>query len=302
MITKHETNLANYNFDHGEMILVDKPFGWSSFKVVYKVKQALHVKKVGHSGTLDPYATGLLILATGKKTRELTQFLLMDKTYMGTITLGKTTISMDAETDVILERPIDGITEEDINRVKEEFLGQITQVPPMHSAVSVKGKKLYELARKGETVPRPPRTVTVYDFKIIKVELPEIHFEIRCSKGTYIRVIANDFGEKLGCGAYLSSLRRTKVGFFSVDDAFSTELFVQEAKKAFAHLKKPEVKKKPFVKKKAGFKPKKKMNPKFEKKNGEYKPHGEFKPKFRPKPKFRKGPGQPGQGNSDKKW
>jgi tRNA pseudouridine55 synthase len=297
MITKQEINLTNYNFDQGDLLLLDKPLGWSSFKVVYKVKQALHIKKVGHSGTLDPLATGLLILATGKKTKELTQFLLMDKTYTGTFLLGKRTASMDAETEVILERPTENITEEDILKTKDSFLGVIFQVPPMHSAISVDGKKLYEHAREGVEIKRSARPITIYDFKITKIEMPEVHFEIRCSKGTYIRVIANDFGEKLGCGAYLSNLRRTKVGYFSVDDAFAAEDFIKMASAAFAGKKKAAAKKKKFdSKQKFKSKPKLKNGNKIEKK---FKPKSNMKLKLRPKAKFRK---NTNHRNSDKKF
>jgi tRNA pseudouridine55 synthase len=250
MITKQATDLSVYNFEQGEEILIDKPFGWSSFKAVFKVRKAINVKKVGHSGTLDPYATGLLILCTGKKTKELTSFLASDKVYSGTFTLGKKTLSMDAETDVVLERPTENIEEKDILKARDAFIGKIFQMPPMYSALNHGGKKLYQLAREGKEVDRKLRVVYVHDFQITKIEMPLVYFEIKCSKGTYIRVIANDFGEKLGCGAYLSSLRRIKIGNISVDDAINADDFVDLAKKTVVIIKKKPIKK---------FKPKSKF-------------------------------------------
>lgn len=225
MITKATTDLSQIDFQSGEVLLIDKPIGWTSFKVVHVVRKLAQVKKVGHAGTLDPRATGLLILCTGKKTKEITKYQETEKTYTGTITLGKSTPSMDLETEVTEEKPVDGITPEMILTAKEDFTGEIMQTPPMYSALKVNGKTLYNLARKGKTVKREPRKVTVSKFEIIKVELPDIFFEITCSKGTYIRVIADDLGRKLGCGGVLSSLRRTRIGSFSVDDALKMDEF-----------------------------------------------------------------------------
>jgi tRNA pseudouridine55 synthase len=225
MITKETTNLSHCNFHSGEVLLIDKPIGWTSFKVVHIIRKLTGAKKVGHAGTLDPRATGLLILCTGKKTKEITKYQDGEKTYTGTITLGKKTPSMDLETEVIEEKSIEKITAEKILKMKETFTGEIFQIPPMYSALKVKGKTLYNLARKGKTVERQPRKVTVSKFEIVNVDLPEIHFEISCSKGTYIRVIANDLGEKLGCGGVLSSLRRTQIGAFSVKKALKMEEF-----------------------------------------------------------------------------
>ncbi len=225
MITKETVDFSRLDFQSGEVLLVDKPSGWSSFKVVYKIRKAAGVKKVGHAGTLDPLATGLLILCTGKKTKEINNFQSLEKTYTGVILLGKTSPSMDLETSIIKEMPIEEITGEDILSIRNLFLGKIMQVPPMYSAVKFQGKSLYKFARKGKSVKREPREVTVSKFEITKVALPEVHFEIECSKGTYVRVIANDFGQKLGCGGVLSSLRRTKIGSFSVEDAVNVEEF-----------------------------------------------------------------------------
>lgn len=221
MITKETTDFERIDFVEGEVILIDKPVGWSSFKVIRKIRQAINVKKVGHAGTLDPKATGLLIVATGKKTKSISKYQSLEKTYSGTITLGKTSPSMDEETEITSEKPFTHITDKMIYQVRDKFVGSIKQIPPMYSAIKYKGKNLYHLARKGKEVEREPREVVVSGFKILNINLPYIDFEITCSKGTYIRVIANDFGEKLGCGGLLSSLRRTKIGNYSVNDAFT---------------------------------------------------------------------------------
>lgn len=225
MITKATTDLSQIDFQSGEVLLIDKPIGWTSFKVVHVVRKLARVKKVGHAGTLDPRATGLLILCTGKKTKEITKYQETEKTYTGVITLGKSTASMDLETEVIEEKPVAGITEEIILGAKEEFTGEILQTPPMYSALKVGGKTLYNLARKGKTVKREPRKVTISKFEITKFDLPDISFEITCSKGTYIRVIADDLGRRLGCGGVLSSLRRTRIGDYSVNDALNIDEF-----------------------------------------------------------------------------
>ncbi len=230
MITKGTIDFSELDFQSGETILIDKPFGWSSFKVVHYVRKSANVKKVGHAGTLDPLATGLLIICTGKKTKEITNYQAREKEYTGTILLGKTSPSMDLETEIISEGSLENISDEMIYNVRNSFLGEISQVPPMYSAVKLGGKSLYKLARKGKTVVREPRNVTVSKFEI-KIALPEIHFEIKCSKGTYIRVIADDLGTKLGCGGLLSSLRRTKIGEYSVENAISVDDFVNRAQK-----------------------------------------------------------------------
>ncbi|MBI9071714.1 MAG: tRNA pseudouridine(55) synthase TruB [Melioribacteraceae bacterium] len=225
MITKKQTDLENVDFASGQVIIFDKDLKASSFSVVYKVRKTVKVKKVGHAGTLDPYATGLLILCTGKKTKEIYKYQDLPKTYIGRITLGKKTPSMDVETDVSEEKSIDGISEDKICKVRDSFLGTIEQTPPMYSAIKHKGKSLYKYARKGEEIKREPREVSIYDFELTKIELPDVYFKIKCSKGTYIRVIANDFGDKLGCGGYLTELRRTEIGDIKVEDAWKIEDF-----------------------------------------------------------------------------
>lgn len=232
MINKERADFTGLDFHKGEEILIDKPFGWSSFKVVYEIRNSIGWLKIGHAGTLDPFATGLLILCTGKKTKSISEFQDLEKTYSGTITLGKATPSMDLETEILSEKPFSHITEEQIYLLKEEFTGKIMQVPPMYSAIKQNGKNLYKLARKGKTVERQPRQINISGFNITKIELPLLHFEIICSKGTYLRVIANDFGEKLGCGGVLSSLRRSKIGDFSVENALSVEEFKERLNKS----------------------------------------------------------------------
>lgn len=229
MITKETISQNNADFQKGESILIDKPSGWSSFKAVYEVRKAAGVRKVGHAGTLDPMATGLLILCTGKMTKEISSFQDKEKTYTGMILLGKTSPSMDLESEISEEKSVEGITESDILAVRERFLGNILQTPPMYSALKVNGKRLYEMARKGKSVKREPREVNVSKFEITKIALPEVHFEINCSKGTYIRVIAHDFGQALGCGALLGSLRRTRIGEYSVDNALTPSEFAEFA-------------------------------------------------------------------------
>jgi len=223
MITNEVKDFSKIDFQNGEVILVDKPFKWTSFDVVNKIRRSLNVKKVGHSGTLDPLATGLLIVCTGKKTKELNNYQGLNKTYTGTMTLGIKTNSMDLDTEIIEKVDVPDFSEDELLKIRDRFLGEIEQIPPMFSALKKNGKPLYKLARKGKTVEREARKVTVHKFELKKITLPEIEFEIECSKGTYIRVIANDFGEALGCGAVISSLRRTRIGEFSIDDAINVE-------------------------------------------------------------------------------
>ena len=227
MVTKQTSDYSKLDFKTGEVLLIDKPHSWTSFKVVNKIRRAVNVRRVGHAGTLDPNATGLLILCTGKKTKEIYKYQDSNKTYSGIITLGLTSPSMDTETETKAHTLPEKLDEEQINNARDQFIGEIAQIPPMYSALKVDGQKLYKLARKGKTVKREPRRVTIYSFDILKIDLPDIHFEISCSKGTYIRVIANDFGEKLGCGGILSKLRRTKIGEYSVNDALEVDEFLK---------------------------------------------------------------------------
>jgi tRNA pseudouridine55 synthase len=231
MITRKTITEIEPDFVSGEMILLDKAIRKSSFDCVYKVRKAVGVQKVGHTGTLDPNATGLVIVCTGRMTKEISQIQNLGKTYTGIITLGNTTPSFDAETEFDSEKSFEHVSHEEILRARELFVGNILQMPPMFSAVKQNGKALYHFARRGVEVERKHREVCVSKFEIIKIELPDIHFEIACSKGTYIRVIAHDLGAKLGCGAYLKTLRRTKIGDHNVDDALTIEEFKEFAKK-----------------------------------------------------------------------
>ena len=225
MITRNTKSDYTPSFDLREIILIDKRIRKSSFDIVYKVRKATGVKKVGHAGTLDPMATGLVLVCTGRKTKEITQLLTVEKTYTGIISLGKTTPSYDLETFYDSEKGIDGITKEMIYEARAKFLGAQLQTPPMFSAIKQNGQALYHLARKGVEVERQPKEIFISKFEILKLDLPNVHFEITCSKGTYIRVIAHDFGEILGCGAYLRELRRTKVGEYDVSDAMNIDEF-----------------------------------------------------------------------------
>jgi tRNA pseudouridine55 synthase len=230
MIKKETNSLSSCDFYSGETILLDKPLNWTSFDVVSKIRNAIGVKKVGHAGTLDPMATGLLIVCTGKKTKEILTFQDLEKTYIGSILLGKKSKSMDLEMELIGDEDISSITDEDIYKVREMFVGNILQVPPMFSAIKFKGKSLYNMARKGKMIELKPREVSVSKFEILEIKKPYVKFEITCSKGTYIRSIANDFGEELGCGGVLNSLRRTAIGEYSVNDALSINEFISLTK------------------------------------------------------------------------
>ena len=223
-------------YKNGQVLLIDKPLTWTSFQVVNKlrweIRQRFDIKKikVGHAGTLDPLATGLLIICTGKQTKQIDTYQGQVKEYRGTFTLGGTTPSYDLETEIDNTFPTAHITEELLHETTKQFVGEIQQKPPIFSAIKKDGKRLYELARKGETIEIKERIVTVSSFEITKIKLPEVEFRIICSKGTYIRSIAFDYGKALNSGGYLSALRRTKIGNFSVDDAFSVEEFITNLK------------------------------------------------------------------------
>lgn len=222
IITKKNLSESGFDYENGNVLLIDKKQGFTSFDVVRKLMK-LTKMKVGHAGTLDPYATGLLVLCTGKLTKRINEFQEAEKTYEGIIELGKRTPSMDLETEFSEEKGIDGITLEQIEEVRKSFTGNIMQCPPMFSAVKHKGKALYHYARKGVEIERGEREIRISEFSLKEISLPEIYFNIVCSKGTYIRTIADDFGQKLGCGAYLKMLRRTKIGPFDVADALTID-------------------------------------------------------------------------------
>lgn len=214
-------------FEEGKVILIDKPLHWTSFDVVRKIRGAIRIKKVGHAGTLDPLATGLLILCTGKFTKKINEYMAQVKEYTGSFTLGAVTPTYDLESHPEKFKDINGITEKIIFNTTTKFLGEIDQVPPIYSAIKKKGTPLYELARRGEEVELQPRKIYIHSFEITGIQLPLVEFKIVCSTGTYIRSIAHDFGAALGCGAYLSSLRRTAIGDFKVEVAETVESFLQ---------------------------------------------------------------------------
>lgn len=202
----------------GSVILIDKPYEWTSFDALNKFRRYVKTK-IGHCGTLDPLATGLLICCTGKMTKQITGFQQQAKEYTGIICLGATTPTYDLESEPVDFKPYDHLTGAEITAATVPFTGPILQTPPIHSAIKKDGKRAYELARKGQEIKLEPRPVTITAFEITKIELPDVHFRVACSTGTYIRSLANDFGAALGCGGYLKALRRTKIGDFNVDDA-----------------------------------------------------------------------------------
>jgi tRNA pseudouridine55 synthase len=220
------------DFLEGQILLIDKPLTWSSFQAVNKLKYVLKRKydlpkkfKIGHAGTLDPLATGLLIICTGKFTKKITEIQAQAKEYTGTIVLGATTPSYDMETEVDATFPIEHITEALLLDTTKQFLGEIDQKPPVFSAIKKDGKRLYEHARAGEEVEIASRKTTIYEFEITRIALPEVNFRVKCSKGTYIRSLAFDFGKALHSGGYLSALRRTKIGDYSVENGITPDAF-----------------------------------------------------------------------------
>ncbi|EHQ25364.1 tRNA pseudouridine(55) synthase TruB [Mucilaginibacter paludis] len=223
------SKFRDFNFTQGELLLVNKPYNWTSFDVVGKIRNTLKPLKlkVGHAGTLDPLATGLLIICTGKLTKQIDTFQAEEKEYTGTMILGATTPSYDMETDVDETFDPGSLTEAQIRANCAQFTGDIQQYPPAHSAVKINGERLYEKARRGEDVELRLRFVTISEFEITRIELPEVDFRVVCSKGTYIRSLVNDFGKALNNGAYLSNLCRTRSGSFRIEDAFEVVELVE---------------------------------------------------------------------------
>lgn len=214
----------------GKALLIDKPLHWTSFDMVKKVRWLTKIMKVGHAGTLDPLATGLLIICTGKFTKQINDYMGMTKEYTGSLVLGATTASYDLEQEPENFKSIEAITEAAIQTATQQFIGTIFQLPPQHSAIKKDGKRLYESARQGIEVKVDPRQILIEQFDITKIELPTIEFKVVCSTGTYIRSLVNDFGQALGVGAYMSGLRRTKIGEFEVKDAIQWEDLEKEIK------------------------------------------------------------------------
>ncbi|MEM6829671.1 MAG: tRNA pseudouridine(55) synthase TruB [Bacteroidota bacterium] len=214
-------------YQEGKILLINKPLEWTSFDVVKKLRNVLRVKKIGHAGTLDPLATGLLVIGTGKFTKKLNELQGLDKCYEGIIEIGKTTPSYDLETPFDSNSDYNHLLESDFENARQKLSGPIEQIPPAHSAVKVGGERAYKRARQNKEVKLEPRSVTINEFEIDTHNLPEIHFRICCTKGTYIRSMARDFGELLGVGAYLKKLVRTQVGTYSVNDAYDLDAFIK---------------------------------------------------------------------------
>jgi tRNA pseudouridine55 synthase len=210
-------------FEEGQVLLINKPLEWTSFDVVRKIRNAIKIKKVGHAGTLDPLATGLLILCTGKFTKRINEYMAQEKEYTGTFTFGATTPTYDLESEPTDFKDHSSITPEQLQAIAQQFTGDIMQVPPMHSAIKKDGVRVYELARKGQTIELEPRKIVIKEFEFTKIELPVVHFRVVCSTGTYIRSLANDVGQAAGCGAYLSSLCRTRIGAFTLDQSMTMD-------------------------------------------------------------------------------
>jgi tRNA pseudouridine55 synthase len=217
-------------YEEGQVLLINKPLKWTSFDVVRKIRSLINIKKVGHAGTLDPLATGLLIVCTGKFTKRINDFMAQEKEYTGAITLGATTPTYDFESEPENLKDFLHITPEQIQAITHQFTGVIMQVPPIYSAIKKDGERLYELARRGETVEPEPRKVTIKEFEITDISLPVLSFRVVCSTGTYIRSLANDAGAALGTGGYLSSLCRTRIGNFLLKDALNVDQLEKKVK------------------------------------------------------------------------
>jgi len=226
-----EKNELN-SFEEGKVLLINKSLYWTSFDAVRKIRNLIKVKKVGHAGTLDPLATGLLIICTGKFTKKINEYMAREKEYTGSFTLGAVTPTYDLESEPVQVKSVESISSEQIFNATQKFTGEILQTPPAHSAIKVEGKRVYELARKGQEVKLEPRKITIKEFEITGIDLPVVQFRVVCSTGTYIRSLANDFGQVLGCGAYLSGLCRTRIGEFLLSDAMTVEEFEKSLKQA----------------------------------------------------------------------
>jgi tRNA pseudouridine55 synthase len=223
VISKEKQDL----FSEGQLVLIDKPLHWTSFDVVKKIRNAIRIKKVGHAGTLDPLASGLLIICTGKFTKKINEFMAAEKEYTGSFTLGATTATYDLESTPEHFLPVDHLSENNVKEATKAFTGDIMQKPPIYSALKKDGVALYELARRGTDIELEPRPVKISVFEITAIQLPVVEFRVVCSTGTYIRSLAHDFGQTLGCGAYLSALRRTRIGEIDVKDATTVDAFLE---------------------------------------------------------------------------
>ena len=219
-------------YEQGQVLLINKPLHWTSFDAVRKIRNLTRTKKVGHAGTLDPLATGLLIICTGRFTKKINEYMAQEKEYTGTFTLGASTPTYDLESKPEHFRSLQHITEESIHHAVKGFVGEIMQTPPAHSAIKLEGKRVYELARQGKEVKLEPRKISISEFIVTNIELPVVHFKVVCGTGTYIRSLANDFGNQLGCGAYLSGLCRTRIESFKLEEALTIEEFERKLQAA----------------------------------------------------------------------
>ena len=224
--------MTTNTYEEGRVLLINKPLHWTSFDVVRKIRNTIKIKKVGHAGTLDPLATGLLIVCTGRFTKKINEYMAREKEYTGTFTLGAVTPTFDLESEPGNFQPVDEISEGMIYEIAKKFTGEIMQFPPVHSAIKQKGKPVYLLARKGIEVILEPRKIVIHNFEITHIKMPLVSFKVVCTTGTYIRSLAQDFGQALGCGAYLSSLCRTRIGNFALEEALSVEEFIAGSLKA----------------------------------------------------------------------
>lgn len=225
-------------FEQGQVLLIDKPLEWTSFDVVRRIRGMIRIKKVGHAGTLDPLATGMLILCTGKFTKRINDYMAQEKEYTGSFTFGATTPTYDLESEPENFKDYSHVTPELLQSIAQQFTGEISQVPPMHSAIKKDGKRVYELARKGITIELEPRRITIKEFEFTSIEMPVVHFRVVCTTGTYIRSLANDVGQVAGCGAYLSKLCRTRIGEFTLDKSMTmeqAEAWIKKEKEAEAN-------------------------------------------------------------------
>jgi tRNA pseudouridine55 synthase len=229
-MTNAEMNKPLNKFEEGQVLLINKPLEWTSFDAVRKIRNLVRIKKVGHAGTLDPLASGLLIICTGKFTKKINEYMAQEKEYTGSFTLGATTPTYDLESEPENFKDSSSLTEEKIKSAIKKFTGEIMQVPPAHSAIKIEGKRVYELARQGKEVVMEPRRIFIREFEITGIGMPLVFFRVVCSTGTYIRSLAHDFGKELNCGAYLSSLCRTRIGNFKLEDALTIEEFEMQVK------------------------------------------------------------------------
>jgi len=226
-VIESNNTIRRADLTNGKIVAIDKPEGWTSFDVVNKLRRLTKVKKVGHAGTLDPFATGVLLVCFAGATKQVNKLMELEKEYQGAFELGAETDSHDVTGKIVAQRPVPDLSREQIESAAQRHLGAIMQTPPMFSALKREGKRLYELARKGEQIDLEPRPVKIYAFDILEVKLPQIYFRLTCSRGTYVRALARDLGKDLGCGAFLKTLRRTRIGQYAVDSALSIQQFAE---------------------------------------------------------------------------